>query len=289
MLRSKKSIDQDPDASKYDIGRQITSYRPTNDTLPSTPEDGQIDDPAVKGKRFTFKRVVLGFFLLLLIPIIVFGVWNYRNAADASQKLFGSSNVLTALPPNSLKDTSGKTNILLIGYSADDPGHAGGKLTDSIMIVSLDSASKTGYTLSIPRDLYVDIPDYGAAKINEAFQAGDNQGFNEADYPAGGPGLLQKVIADTFEVPIDYYMIINYSSVRDITNALDGITVNITSSDPRGLYDPNFKPEEGGPLQLANGPQQLDGQTALRLTRARGSTAGSTRPIVPVEGPCAWP
>jgi anionic cell wall polymer biosynthesis LytR-Cps2A-Psr (LCP) family protein len=56
---------------------------------------------------------------------------------------------------------------------------------------------------------------------------------------------------------------------------LHGITVTIKSTDPRGIYDPNFRPREGGPLKLKNGKQKIDGKTALRLTRARGETYGS--------------
>lgn len=189
--------------------------------------------------------------------------------------MFGSSDITPILTPGILNSTDGRVNLLLVGYSADDPGHAGAKLTDSIMIVSLNKFTKTGYMLSVPRDLYVDIPNYGAAKINEAYQAGEQQGFHEEGYPNGGIGLLEKIITKNFDIELHYSVIIDYGAVRDVVSALDGVSVNIQSPDPDGLYDPNFKPEEGGPLKLANGIQQIDGPTALRLTRARGSTAGS--------------
>src|SRR5690606_41148422 len=66
-------------------------------------------------------------------------------------------------------------------------------------------------------------------------------------------------------VEIHNYAIFDYAAVRDIVDALGGITVDIKSPDERGIYDPNFQPQEGGPLQLPNGPQKIDGQTALRL------------------------
>src|SRR5665213_1561264 len=97
----------------------------------------------------------------------------------------------------------------------------------SIILLSMNTTSKTGYMLSIPRDLYVNIPGFGYAKINEAYQD-------------GGIGLLEQVVSSDFQVPIDYYALINYASVRDTVNALGGITVNIASQDPRGLYDPNI-------------------------------------------------
>ena len=264
------------DHAAFEVGRRFTSYQPGVTPQSSVAIDAPIVEPVpIEKKKFPWKRTLLVVLLILIIPIIIIGFMDYKNASSASKQMFGTSNLFSALPPNSLTNTNDRTNILLIGYSADDPGHGGATLTDSIMVVSLDKASKTGYTLSIPRDLYVKIPDYGSAKINEAYQAGERQSFKEAGYPNGGAGLLEKVIYDNFNISVQYYVVINYGAVREITEALGGITVTIESPDPRGLYDPNFKATEGGPLKLANGPQTLDGQTALRLTRARGSTAGS--------------
>jgi polyisoprenyl-teichoic acid--peptidoglycan teichoic acid transferase len=259
---------------RFDINRTLPTYDPQR--RPATPiESPYPEENPKKRRRFGWKRALLLIFILILIPPTVIGYMDVQNASSASQKLFGTGDLTGALRPTILDSTKGRTNILLIGNSSDDPGHAGALLTDSIMIISLDKDKKSGYMLSVPRDLYVDIPDYGSAKINEAFQAGEQQNFSEKGYPTGGAGLLQKVITDTFDIKLQYYVIVNYGAVRDITNALGGITVNIESTDSRGIYDPNFKPEEGGPLKLANGPQTIDGQTALRLTRARGSTYGS--------------
>jgi LCP family protein required for cell wall assembly len=167
-----------------------------------------------------------------------------------------------------------RVNVLVVGYSADDPGHEGANLTDSILLLSMSTNGKNSYMLNIPRDLYVTIPDSGRAKINEAYQRGESESFSEPGLPAGGIGLLEKTVSESLGVTIDYYALVNYAAVRSTADAVGGITVNIQSSDPRGIYDPNFQPHEGGPLKLANGPQKIDGQTALRLTRARGAAGG---------------
>lgn len=256
---------------RYDIHRTIAHPTPEYTVHP-----GEIVEEPKKKRFFTWKKAILLLFLIILTPLLVIGFLDARNFSRASEKLFGSGNLLQMVSSGPLQATEqGRVNMLLIGYSADDPGHAGAMLTDSIMVLSLDKKTNTGYMLSIPRDLYVDIPEYGHAKINEAFQDGERGEFIEPGYSPGGPGLLQKIIVDNFGIPIHYYAIINYGAVRDMVSALDGITVTINSTDPRGLYDPNFQPREGGPLKLANGPQQLDAQTALNLTRARGATAGS--------------
>lgn len=288
-MQPKRKLNAD---SRYDVNRTLTSYRPTRGTAqvreavldPSRPRQGIQDlentsvehQAPVKAKRkFGWKRAVLILFVALLTPVLVIGIWDYRNASAASEKMFGSSNLLMGLLPTGLENTSARTNILVIGNSVDDNGHGGAGLTDTLLIVSLNKEQKTGYMLSVPRDLYVKIPGYGSAKINEAHQAGEQMEFSEAGYQSGGTGLLSKIIKQNFDLDIHYSVTVSYNAVKDITNSLDGITVNIESTDPRGIYDPNFKTEEGGPLQLSNGQHEIDGQTALRLTRARGSTYGS--------------
>jgi LCP family protein required for cell wall assembly len=216
-----------------------------------------------KKRKFTFKRLFASIILGTLLFVIFIAVWDARNASSASAKMFGSSNLLDVLTPTTLKGADrGRVNVLIVGYSVDDPGHQGAKLTDSILLLSMSTTSNKGYMLSIPRDLYVKIPGYGSAKINEA-------------YNDGGMELLEQIINDDFETHIDYYALLNYTAVRDTVNALGGVTVNIQSPDPDGLYDPNISPADGGPLKLSNGPQSINGQTALNLTRARGDAYGS--------------
>jgi LCP family protein required for cell wall assembly len=238
----------------------IRSYQPGLDHHQKHTPHHEQTEPKTKN---TFKR----FLLFLLALIITVGaalfVWDARNITSASNKLFGSSNLVALIAGGQLNGADhGRVNVLLIGYSVDDPGHSGSDLTDSIIVLSMSTTSKQGYMLSIPRDLYVAIPGFGHAKINEAYQD-------------GGVSLLEQIISSDFQIPIDYYALINYTSVRDTVNALGGVTVSIQSSDPRGLYDPNISPVDGGPLKLTNGPQKLDGQTALNLTRARGDAFGS--------------
>ncbi|MEO8785418.1 MAG: LCP family protein, partial [Candidatus Saccharimonadales bacterium] len=153
--------------------------------------------------------------------------------------------------------------------SADDPGHAGADLTDSIMLVSLDVKDKTAFMLSIPRDLYVNIPNDGYSKINAAYQVGNQLKFSQAGYPDGGMGMLESTVSSKLNIPIDYYALINYSAFRDAVNAVGGVNVTINSQDSRGLYDTFTH------LDLPNGPVSLNGQQALDLARSRGDGPGA--------------
>lgn len=216
---------------------------------------------------FPFKKVII---FLLIIGVLT-GGWVGGKFLYNTQKLFGG-NIFTVLKTTKLQgESNGRVNILLAGNSSDDVGHEGAPLTDSIMIVSLDTINKKMFLLSIPRDLWVNVPGYGHQKINAAYVDGQNYGFNETGYPAGGMGQLQQVIEQNLGITINYYALVNYAAFKDAVDAVGGIDVTIASSDKRGLYDPNIDWTTRGPLvKLSNGVQHLTGQQALNLSRARG-------------------
>jgi LCP family protein required for cell wall assembly len=218
------------------------------------------------------KKIIKVSIITILLIILISGGWLgwklYRNAAKITHNN-NPFNLLSAFKPVPLKNQNGQVNILLAGNSADDPGHDGANLTDSIMIMTINTKTKQASMLSIPRDLWVEVPTMGHQKINAANTIAN---FSAAGYPSGGMGALEQVITENMGITIDYYALINYSAFRDAVNAVGGITVNIQSPDPRGLYDPNISKADKGPLKLPNGSVTLDGQTALNLARARGDS-----------------
>ncbi len=223
-----------------------------------------------KGHRVNWRKVAKRSALVLVFLLIVSGGWVGWKVVHNINKVFGGNIITDAqavLSTNQLKgESTGRVNILLAGDSADDPGHQGADLTDSIMVVSLDTKNDTGFMLSIPRDLWVNIPGMGHEKINAANTA---TSFSTAGYPAGGMGQLEQIVSQDLGIPIDYYALIDYSAFRDAVNAVGGITINVQSPDPRGLYDPNTN------LKLPNGEVTLTGQEALNLARARGDGYGA--------------
>jgi polyisoprenyl-teichoic acid--peptidoglycan teichoic acid transferase len=208
----------------------------------------------------------------LAILVLGFGVgtWVGTTLLGKVDKVFHGnvfSDAQALFSTATLKgESQGRVNILLAGDSVDDPNHAGADLTDSIMLISIDTTNHTGFMLSIPRDTWVNIPGMGYEKINAANTV---TGFSAAGYPNGGMGQLEQVVSTDFGIPIDYYGLIDYTAFRDAVNAVGTINIDIQSPDPRGLYDPNTN------LKLPNGEVTLDGQQALDLARARGDGYGS--------------
>lgn len=138
--------------------------------------------------------------------------------------------------------------------------------TDTMMLISVDPVAKTITMLSIPRDLWVDIPGSGNYKIDEANFLGDAYG-----YGGGGPALAVKTIQSNFKLKVDYYFRLDFTAFETFIDAIGGIDiVNAKTIDdpqyPDGAHDYE-------PFYLSAGPHHLDGHDALRYARTRhGST-----------------
>ncbi len=241
------------------LPHRFNSYSPSHRHIKkSAPAETVIPAAA---ERSAWQWLAYSLLLLLIVALvagITLGVWDARNLSSAENKMFGTGDIFSLLSRGPLKGAdSGRINVLLVGYSIDDPQHQGANLTDSIILLSMSTANHTGYMLSIPRDLYVRIPGNGYGKINEAY--GD-----------GGIALLEQEVSSDFQIPVDYYALIDYSAVRDVVNALGGIDITVNSPDGR-LYDPNRDFSTHSPLvDLSNGNHHLNGEQALDFTRARG-------------------
>jgi anionic cell wall polymer biosynthesis LytR-Cps2A-Psr (LCP) family protein len=243
-------------------------------------------------RRRIIKRIVIA----LIIILIVLGGWLAYKALHAGGNIF-KGNLLGLIQNKPLKqDANGRSNILVLGTSEDDPGHQGANLTDSIMILSVDQKNKNAYMISIPRDLEV---EYGqscvpgsAGKINVYFSCvGGGAGSVEADRTALTQ-TSQFVGQQVVGMDIQYGVNVNYTVMRQLVSAVGGITVTIDSRDPRGQMDSNFDwkcgvgdykvsraqvlarcPPSGHFIDYPNGPVNLDAEHALYLAQARGDNA----------------
>lgn len=254
-------------------------------SLPNLGKDGQLGEKGKKrgkskGKgrkwlhlphwsQWSKKRKIWTSILVVFLIFAGVGGWYGFKILNSVNKVFHGNILKDAgalFSTTPLKgESTGRVNILVAGDSADDPGHGGADLTDSIMVLSIDTKNNTAFMLSIPRDLWVEVPTMGHQKINAA---NDVTTFSEAGYPSGGMGQLEEIVQTDLGIPIDYYALVNYEAFKDAVDAVGGITVNIQTDDPRGLYDAFTN------LKLPNGEDALDGQQALDLARARGDDAG---------------
>jgi polyisoprenyl-teichoic acid--peptidoglycan teichoic acid transferase len=181
--------------------------------------------------------------------------------------------LVAAVPALLLVREGGRVNLLLVGIDRRS-GTGWTYRTDTIMVVTMEPASRSAGILSIPRDLQVPIPGQGSDRINVANVYGYRQ-----DYPGGGPGLLQATVEANFGTPIDGYLMVDFDTFVRIVDALGGIDLDV----PKALHDTRYPdPRPGDPhafvtIHFDAGVQHMDGQRALQYARSRMSTSDFDR------------
>lgn len=159
-----------------------------------------------------------------------------------------------------------RINVLLLGIDTrcEDEGPT---RTDSMILMSVDPVGKSVSGLSLPRDLWVEIPAFGTDRINKANYLGE---LNE--YPGGGPALAMETVENFLGVRVDHFLAVNFEAFRDFINLIDGIQVEV----PERISDPTYPDECYGydPFYMDVGLQSLNGPLALQYARTRATDGG---------------
>ncbi|MFX0561135.1 LCP family protein [Tepidibacillus infernus] len=147
-------------------------------------------------------------------------------------------------------ESTDRINILLLDGDSrkKDEIHS----ADSLMIVSIDPATKKMKLLSILRDTYVNIPGYGEDRISKAITM-------------GGSSLAMKSAEELTGIPIQYYLYMDMQSFIRLIDSIGGIdlevekNMNYVDSNEDSMYE----------IHLKKGYQHLDGIQALQYVRFR--------------------
>lgn len=237
-------------------------------------------------KKHTLRKVIIIIVLLLLAGLAA--VYFYLNDFVAKVTDGGTLiGLLTSDPDTPLKqDSNGRTNIIIFGtegYSMDNPNYAGGFLTDSMMLLSINQETGDAKAVSLPRDLKAPTSCTGTGKFNEIYYCEYSRSKNES-------AAAQK-LADAFTtvlgVEVHYKVHANWDAVVKIVNAIGGIDVvfitkgqgwdgnevTIETTSKKGLKDVNSRGKAY--LDYPNGKViHLDGAQALAVARVRNAYGG---------------
>jgi LCP family protein required for cell wall assembly len=156
----------------------------------------------------------------------------------------------------------GRVNVLLMGLDLRPNDQNDGTRSDTMILVSIDQNHKAASMLSIPRDLWVDIPGHGTNRVNAAYNFGDQ------DKPGtGGPPLAKATVSNLLGVSVDYFVQVDFNGFRQIVDAIGGITIDVK----KPLVDNEYPTEDFGikRIYIPAGIQHMDGQTALEYARSR--------------------
>jgi LCP family protein required for cell wall assembly len=183
-------------------------------------------------------------FAFLALVLVISALAIYNRVAPALKEV--PNTVETGLAQD-------RVNIVLIGIGGDKHPGRGKNLADAIMVLSLKPSTRQAAMISIPRDYYVSMGQYGMNRINAAHALGED------GYPGGGPALVMDSANIVLKQPMHAYVRVDFAAFQKIIDELGGVDIYVH----RPFYDFLFKDS------FKQGWQHMNGERALRYARYR--------------------
>ena len=183
-----------------------------------------------------------------------------NNGETISSGISQAADVATPEP----WDGSSRVTILLMGLDYNDWRAGETPHSDTMMLLTIDPVNKTAAMMSLPRDLWVNIPGFDYGRINEAYFDGEIYKL-----PGGGPELARQTVEQFIGVPIPYYVVMDFNTVIRIIDEVGGVEVTPDQ-------DVTVEKFGGGEEQtlVAGTKYTLDGSLALAYARERHTSGG---------------
>ena len=185
-----------------------------------------------------------------------------ENPASAADEINTVSRPPVPLPTS--RPPSNATTVLLLGTDRRSTS-AGANNTDTLMLVRLDPDTQRIAILSLPRDLYVEIPGHEQGRINTAYGWGMEDG-------TGGLALARQTVSQTLGIPVQHAALLDFCAFVTLIDAIGGVDVDA----PYAISDPTYPDSGDGydPFDLPAGQNHLDGEIALKYARTRVTGGG---------------
>ena len=200
---------------------------------------------------------------LLVLLVLAWGVASYLSLrsgiGEANDRVPGSVEALLTKQDGLL--TSTPTTILVLGTDGGTaPGRENANRSDSIMLIRTNPRNHRLAFLSVPRDLRVDIPGVGSAKINVAFQA-------------GGATLTLRTVKQLTGLDVNHVAFVDFDRFEDLVDAVGGIDVDVPRRILSNRFDCPYKTAERCARwpgwRFERGTRHMDGRRALIYSRIR--------------------
>ena len=208
---------------------------------------------------------------LALIVLPVAAVLALNVASHLTRQLNivvgGRPQAATMAPVLSLNDLSRwqgseRVNILLMGIDQRPDEDSESARTDTLILFSIDPQAGTAGMMSIPRDLYVPLPNRGQDRINTA-------------HVYGGPRLAMQSIEYNFGIPVHHFARVNFNALIRLVDLVGGIDIYVSQD----INDQTFPDDSYGyaPFVISAGWHRMDGATALKYARTRHGSSDFER------------
>ncbi|PWW29436.1 LytR family transcriptional attenuator [Cytobacillus oceanisediminis] len=205
-----------------------------------------------RSRRRIFLWVMLPI-LILLVSTISYGAFLYNKAQSVMDESYVPIERESSKRETKADPHIDNISILFAGIDdSDKRNFSDASRTDALMLATFNDKQKSVKLLSIPRDSYVYIPNKGYDdKINHA-------------YGKGGIASTIETVEELFDIPVDYYVNMNFNAFIDIVDALGGIEAEV----PYALSEQDSQ-DRANAINLEPGIQELNGEEALALARTR--------------------
>jgi LCP family protein required for cell wall assembly len=204
-----------------------------------------------KRKRRIFIWIITPL-LVIALSAVAYGTFLYNKAESVVNKSYKPVKTVSKRVEK-VDPKFDNVSLLLIGVDDSETRKFGkGTRSDALMVVTLNKKDNSVKLLSIPRDSYVHIPGLrNKTRINAA-------------HANGGTELTIDTVQEVLDIPIDYYVKMNFNAFIDVVNAIHGVQVEV----PYLITEQNSKDQQGA-IRLQPGLQNLNGEQALALARTR--------------------
>lgn len=230
--------------------------------------DVKVKRPKPKNKPKSLKILIISACFLALIG-------GGAVIAKKSAHWFDPISIVANVAASELKETDGRTNLLLLGSDKRTIGNLESELTDTLLLISIGRVEHDVVLISLPRDLWVEDPRGAKSKINAVYTLNKQDDF---DNISGGDAITD-VVNQVLGVPVHYYAVVNFELFKDAIDTLGGVEVTV-ERDFIDYYYP-VEGKENAPLderyetiEFKAGKQTMDGETALKYVRSRKGTNG---------------
>jgi polyisoprenyl-teichoic acid--peptidoglycan teichoic acid transferase len=162
-----------------------------------------------------------------------------------------------------------RTNILLLGVDRRPDETTFVTRTDTMILTTVYPKERYVGILSIPRDLYVMLPQGFTGRVNTAHF------FAEVDETGSGPAAAMEVVRSNFGVDVDHFVRVDLVGFVRIVDAMGGVEIDV----PDALIDYEYPTYDYGvrTVEFAEGPQHMDGEAALAYARIRHGSSDFQR------------
>lgn len=248
----------------------------TNEPKPN-PITSKLDKFQKKRRRSRRKRVILSVLAIVVLFFGFLGAKGYLNLLKSFTGGGGAAALDQDVDPSQLNvEGDGRINILLLGRGG--LGHEGPDLTDTIIVVSINPINKTAGMVSVPRDLYVNLQNYGSMKINSVFYTGKQQAlskFSEINKKSikqaedQGLKLTEQTVENVLGIPIHYNAIVDFNGFKKAINTVGGVDINV----PKAVKEQMRIDGKPYMLDVKKGMHHFSGFEALAYSRSRHTSA----------------